>query len=340
MLEVLLATWQGAHFLRDQLDSLLAQETEPFTIVVADDGSTDDTLAILAEYDRAHPGRFRFLPPADARLGPQANFSRLLEAARADYIFLCDQDDVWLPGKMDAKLRAIRELEREHGPTTPCLVHSDLTVVDRHGAVLGSSFFAYAGIRPHLDSLMSLIATNVATGCASVINRALRDRAVPVPANALMHDHWVAQVAAAIGVITHLEESTILYRQHGGNALGAQHASAATFFDNLREALVGSHSLSVMERYVASAGALAGRVGDRLDPRSRAMLVAFAGLKRQPAVLRLLTLARHRIYKRERFKATVRMYILVFRLQRNRTRGAGHDDRPDDRATATGGSAS
>lgn len=315
-IEVLLATWQGARFLSEQLDSVLGQATLPFTILVGDDGSTDETPAILAEYDRAYPGRFRFLPQAAKRLGPLANFTRLIDVARADYIFFCDQDDIWLPGKMAATLEVIWELEKKHGKAMPCLVHTDLTVINERGRVLGASFFEYAGIQPRLHSLMSLLTVNVATGCTSVINRALRDRAVPVSPAALMHDHWMAQVAAAVGVIGYLDHSTILYRQHNRNSLGAQRASVASLFYNLRETLVGWRNLSVMDRYVAAAEALAERVGGCLDPHRRAMLIAFAGLKRQPPLLRLLTLARYRIYKRERAKATLGLYILAFRLRR------------------------
>lgn len=317
--EVLLATWNGEDFLRDQLDSLLAQRGVTFTILVSDGGSTDTTLDILGDYDRAHPGRFRFLPPPAGRLGPMANFGRLLAITDADYIFFCDQDDIWLPGKMAATLAMIRGLEAEHGVATPCLVHTDLTVIDATGTVLGKSFFDYAGIKPRLHSLMSLLTANVATGCTSVINRALRDRMETVPAAALMHDHWAAQVAAAVGVIGYLDRSTILYRQHGRNSLGAQRAGAADFFQDLHETLFGWRNLSVMERYVAAAGALAIRVGMDLDPRRRAMLLGFAGLKRQPRPMRLLTLARRGIYKRERFKATVGLYILAFRMKRDRT---------------------
>ncbi len=316
--EVLLATWNGEQFLRDQLDSLLAQSGVAFTILVGDGGSTDATLDILGAYDRAYPGRFRFLPQPADRLGPMANFARLLEATDADYTFFCDQDDIWLPGKMAGTLAMIRALEAEHGVATPCLVHTDLTVIDAIGTVLGKSFFDYAGIKPRLHSLMSLLTANVATGCTSVINRALRDRMGTVPATALMHDHWAAQVAAAVGVIGYLDRCTVLYRQHGRNSLGAQRAGAASFFHNLRETMFGWRNLSVMDRYVAAASTLATCLGRDLDPRGRAMLLAFAGLKRQPRLLRLLTLARHRIYKLERFKATVGMYILAFRLTRDR----------------------
>lgn len=288
-------------------------------ILVSDDGSTDDTMAILADYDLAYPNRFHFLPAADTRLGARANFGRLLEAANADYIFFCDQDDIWLPSKMMVTLDAIQALEGKHGKATPCLVHTDLTVIDQQGAVLGESFFDYAGIRPRLHSLMSLLTANVATGCTSVVNRALRDRAVPVPETALMHDHWMAQIAAAVGAIGYLDRSTILYRQHDGNNLGAQRAGTATFIQYVRETLFGWRSLSVMNRYVMVTATLAERVGGDLDKHQRDMLAAFASLKRQAAPLRLLTLARYRFYKRGRFKASIGMYILAFRLKRTRS---------------------
>lgn len=303
--------------MREQLDSLLAQTVTGFGVLVSDDGSTDDTKAILAEYDHAWPGRFRILPGVEGRLGPLGNFGRLVEAADADYIFLCDQDDIWLPDKMAVALDAIRALEARHGVTTPCLVHTDLTVVDRHCDVLGESFFGYVGIDPQLDSLASLLTGNIATGCTFVFNRALRDRAVPFPVAALMHDHWLALIASAVGVIDCVRQSSILYRQHGGNCLGARPAKSSTFLRTVSETFTGHQSLGVMQQYVQTAETLSLRVGGELDPGRRAMLAAFAGLTRRSPLRRLLTLARHRIYKRGRFKASIGLYVLAFRLSRD-----------------------
>ncbi len=162
------------------------------------------------------------IPSEGQNLGACGNFSRLLEQADAPYVMFCDQDDVWLPDKIEITLAAMRELERQHGAETPLLVHTDLMVVDERLNRLGKSLWLFQCTEPQrLTKLNRLLMQNFATGCTVMINRALRDLAVPVPAEALMYDWWLALVATAFGRVAAVEDPTVLYRQHGRNDTGA-----------------------------------------------------------------------------------------------------------------------
>jgi len=219
---VLLSTWNGAAWLPAQLESLLAQTHAGWTLVVRDDGSTDGTRALLDAYAE-RDARIRILPADGRRLGACGSFGALLEAVDAPWIAFCDQDDVWHPAKLERALGALRALEAAHGAATPLLVHSDLRPVRADGTPIAESFLAYQSLRP-VDGapLRELLAQNFVTGCAVTINRALRAAAAPVPAGVIMHDWWLALVAAATGRVQHLPEATIDYRQHGGNTIGAK----------------------------------------------------------------------------------------------------------------------
>lgn len=229
LVDILLATYNGAAYLAPQLDSLLAQTHGHFRLLVSDDGSSDDTLAILQRYQSAFGGRMVLLPNDAPNRAPAGgvlrNFERLMRASaedgRAAYLSFCDQDDVWLPEKTATLLAAAQALEAAHGSAIPCLVHSDLTVVDRDLQVLSPSFTAYQRIPPADITPRTLLSVNQVTGCATLINRALLQQALPLPAGAVMHDWWLALIAGS-GARHYLPQPLMLYRQHGRNQLGAR----------------------------------------------------------------------------------------------------------------------
>ena len=225
--DILLATYNGARYLAPQLDSLLAQTHSHFRLLVSDDGSRDDTLAILHRYQSAFGGRMVLLP-AQRSGGVLSNFGRLMQASAEDgvasHIAFCDQDDVWLPEKTARLLAAVQGMENLRGTAVPCLAHSDLTVVDRDLQVFSPSFAAYQRIAPPDIHRLTLLSVNQVTGCATLINRALLQLALPLPPQAVMHDWWLALLAGS-GARQWVAQPLILYRQHGRNQLGARDRS-------------------------------------------------------------------------------------------------------------------
>lgn len=325
-IEVLLATWNGARFLEAQLDSLFAQSERGFCVLVGDDGSDDGTLAILDRYERSFPGVLRRLEPAPRRLGPLANFARLLDAASARYVMFCDQDDVWLPGKIAKSLELMRDVERAHGNDWPVLVHTDLAVVDASCRELGPSFAVFSGIDPQRNTVPALLLGNVVTGCTIMANRALYAAARPVPAGATMFDHWLALVAAGIGTVAYLDEATCLYRQHAHNAIGAQRAGAVSLARRAARSLFGTANLRVLAKFTNHATALAERFSDRLGPENFTCAKAFAGVWALPRHRRFASLFGLGLMK-PGLVANIGLFILLTRDggRLAARRGAGSD---------------
>lgn len=264
-----LATFNSEAFLAELLDSLFSQTVQGFTLLVSDDCSTDGTLNILEEYAGRYPGRIHLLPPNPRRLGPRGNFGRLTDHATADYLMLCDHDDVWLPEKMALSLERMKALEGVHSPAVPLLVYTDLIVAGPDLQVLGPSFFRYSNIDALRNDLASLLTVNVGAGCAMTVNRALFERARPIPGEAMMHDHWLVLVAAALGAISYLPEPTILYRQHGSNAIGAQAAVTATLIRRIRQTIFSDNRRRLMVRYSRQAAILLARYGREMRVEHR-----------------------------------------------------------------------
>jgi glycosyltransferase involved in cell wall biosynthesis len=223
VVEVLLATFNGEHYLREQLDSILAQDYEYVRVLAKDDGSSDGTQNILDEYAERLPDRFRVIPGGVTGGSAKNNFLLLMKESTAEYICFADQDDVWLPHKVSITKRAMDELESCWGKDVPLLVFSDLRVVDDQLRTLQASYWAYEKLRPQrVRRLGALLVQNVVTGCTCMLNRKLVDLSLSMPEEAIMHDHWVALLASAMGKTNAIEAQTVLYRQHDKNVIGSE----------------------------------------------------------------------------------------------------------------------
>ncbi|HYE06752.1 MAG TPA: glycosyltransferase [Planctomycetota bacterium] len=292
VIDILLATFDGAAFLAEQLDSLARQSYPRWRLLVADDGSRDGTLALLRAYAAADP-RIEILDNPRPGRGAAANFAFLIGRSRAPYAMCCDQDDVWDADKVALSLARIRQVERRVGTRTPVLVHSDVRVVDQRLAITDPSGWDVHRIRPDpRRPLRRVLGHNDGvTGCALIANRALIDAARPVPDGAFMHDWWLLLVATAFGVRALLPRATLAYRQHGRNAIGAKRVDAAY----LRRVVARAGDL--LGKQVVQAEAFLGRYGDRLAGRDRRDVVAFIALARLGPIARRLAIVRHGFWK-------------------------------------------
>jgi glycosyltransferase involved in cell wall biosynthesis len=221
---IVMAVHNGQRYLAEQLDSLLAQTFCDWTLLVRDDGSTDGSFKIIEDYAEKHQ-RIEVLQDNLGNLGAKNCFSILLSEAlnrNADYVACCDQDDVWLAEKLGYALSVMFERESQKSPALPLLVHTDLEVVDAALNPISMSFMKFAGIsQPEDVPLSVLLVQNHVVGCTMLVNRALLEKALPVPEHARMHDWWLALCARSIGNIHYLNRADIQYRQHHENTLGA-----------------------------------------------------------------------------------------------------------------------
>lgn len=214
--QILLATYNGARFLREQLDSLFNQTYQDFRILIRDDGSTDDTLLIIEEYQRKFPDKINVLTDNLKNVGATQNFGVLLENASADYVFFCDQDDVWIKHKIELSLQKIQALENGN-LEVPCFIFSDMKAMDEAGNITDDSVWSKLLLHPEYCTLNRLLIQNIPHGCTMLINKAMRNLAAPIPKEAILHDHWMALLAAACGKSAYIEEPLLLLRNHTQN---------------------------------------------------------------------------------------------------------------------------
>ena len=300
---LLLATYNGAAHLPELVASL-GEQTYPFSrLVTGDDGSTDHTPSLVEHWTRDSEFTVTVQPRRSAPLGPGLNFGGLLADAlelpalgQRRYYLFCDQDDVWLPNKIEKLVAALKLAEQTH-PGVPILVHSDLLVVDPQLNVIDPSFWHYQNIDPARHKLNHLLLQNTVSGCACIFNDALAQLASPVPAAATMHDWWLALVASAFGEIVPVYDSLILYRQHAANDQGAARYNLPYITKKFWSLLAGRDFDRLIGQRIAQARAFYARYRDRLSPNHCSLLEDFISIRDQGFVERRRRLARHRLAK-------------------------------------------
>ena len=239
--EILLASYNGEAYIKEQIDSILSQTDEHWHLTVSDDGSTDKTSEILDSYVLNDPNRIARVFSGRRFGNARDHFFWLMEQCPADYMFTCDQDDRWNPEKVQKTLEKLIEAENEYGKGMPILVFTDQTPTDAQLNPLAPSLMRYQNqFFEHFD-YRSILMQNVVTGGAMGINRALADLAMKCvdPAQTIMHDWWVAAVAARFGKIIYIDEPLSDYRQHGTNSVGAKDVRSIAHIANMLAHLDG-----------------------------------------------------------------------------------------------------
>ena len=230
---ILLSTYNGEKYLSEQLDSVLAQTYQNIIVIVRDDGSSDGTVLILEKYALLYKEKIHIVPSESKNFGASGSFSFLIEyvlekkevlGLAGTYMMFCDQDDIWFREKVELQISKMLAVE-SNSSARPILIHSDLRVVSAENQLIAGSFVEYQGLEIGRNRFTNIIISNLATGCTVLINEQLARKAIPIPKNAIMHDWWLALVAAAFGEVIFLNIPLVSYRQHGRNTIGAKEFS-------------------------------------------------------------------------------------------------------------------
>lgn len=295
MVDILMAVYNGERYLKEQLDSIFSQTYKDWRLLIIDDASTDNTKQILFEYRDKYPDKIELFFNNENQKAPQKVFFKLIQDSSAEYIATCDHDDVWLPDKLELTLGKMKELEEKWGTDFPLLVHTDLKVVDEKLDVISPSMLKSQKLNSNAQSMRDFMVQNHVTGCTMMINRQLANIVKRLPDEALMHDWWFALVASAFGAIGFVDKPTILYRQHGGNQVGAKSVSQMSFLAK-RIADKTATKLAMDKTYLQAAAFLK-EYKKELSPRQRDMLLKYANIPKQNKFGRLWTLCSQNYFK-------------------------------------------
>ena len=214
-IDILLATYNGEKYLKEQIESILNQTYSNFRLLISDDCSQDNTLEILKEYEEKDDRVEVFLQ--EQNLGYVKNFEFLLSQVENEIYALSDQDDIWLDDKLEC---AVNKLEEENAD----LYFSDLYLIDQNGKQISDSFWKEKGFYKKIikdKKYKGLILNNYVTGCTIVSKKQYIKDIIPFPKD-MMHDYWIALVTSLKGKIIYDRQPHIKYRQHGNNQIGSK----------------------------------------------------------------------------------------------------------------------
>ena len=208
MISVCIPTYNGARFIRQQLDSIICQLNDEDEIIISDDSSKDNTLEVI---NRLHDSRIRVYK--GNYHSPIFNLENALSKAKGDVIFLADQDDIWLPNKVEVIIKYLKQYD--------CVV-SDAIVVDEKENVLLDSFMAYHGSKP---GFINNLIKNSYLGCCMAFNRKIMQLSLPFPKTIPMHDIWIGAIADCFGKPVFINDRLVKYRRHSNTVTNPEKKS-------------------------------------------------------------------------------------------------------------------
>ena len=217
-IQILLATYNGEKFLSKQLDSIINQEYRLWDVLIHDDGSIDNTISILNEYQNNYPKKIILLNDKKLFSNASKNFFHLIKnrSKEADLYCLCDQDDIWHKKKLELIIKEYNLVEEKKS----VLIHSDLSLVDSSGNLLENSHNKLIKYQKNLITKKTSLYYNPVPGCAMTINSALANK-ISYSKYMVMHDWWILLYAIyENATILYIEFPLVKYRQHSENVLG------------------------------------------------------------------------------------------------------------------------
>lgn len=285
---ICMATYNGEKYIKEQIESIFLQSYVDWILFIRDDNSTDKTLDILRECVNRCPDRIILIEDENIQAGSaKKNFASIINWVNEHYCFnyfmLSDQDDYWISTKIEKSIKRIKECEEKY--SGPVLVHSDLKVVDHNLDTLGESFIKYRNLNPKVKDIAHLLVQNNITGCTMCWNSKLNTLLDLENDEIVMHDWWIALVATCFGHIEFIDESTILYRQHENNVVGATKVNSLGFIINR---LIGnSHVKETLVMSTIQADAFGRYYDNQLKEEQKKLITRFANIYQKNKLVRI-----------------------------------------------------
>ncbi|MGN1206208.1 MAG: glycosyltransferase family 2 protein [Eubacterium sp.] len=276
---IILATYNGEKYLREQLESILSNTFTDYEIHICDDGSTDGTVAIAKEYVEKYPQIS--LWQNEKNQGYTKNFLQAMKRETTPYVMLCDQDDIWKPDKIEMTYRAMKEAEESEN--MPILVFTDAENYDDATKKDMGSFHKTSHLDTKKFDTAHLFMENKCIGCTIMCNAKVRDYLTELPEEIRVHDWWLALICSHFGKVIYLDKMTLHYRQHSDNMIGT-----SSFFQYLAQRI--SHwkeQKEAIRATMAQGNAFYHIFGDKIqDPKRKKCAYEFSKMSEKNVIMR------------------------------------------------------
>ncbi|MDG4525178.1 glycosyltransferase family 2 protein [Streptococcus suis] len=298
---ILMSTYNGQQFLAEQIRSIQEQSYTDWTLFIRDDGSSDNTKEILKDFEHQDSRIHLIDSDKSDNLGVIKSFHKLVNHDRADYYFFSDQDDVWLPNKLELSLKEAQNYLAD----LPLMVYMDLKVVNQDLEIMTESMVKSQSHHANTE-LVQELTENTVTGGVAMINHALAEMWQETD-DILMHDWYLALLASAFGNLVFIDQPAELYRQHSDNVLGARtlskrfkkwirpHILFAVYWDLIKNSQKQARHLLQMP----------------LSQSNRELIEAFVTIMDKPMLERFRILRKYGLKKNKAFHTLVFTTLIV-----------------------------
>lgn len=282
---VILTTFNGSKYIEKQLESILNQTVQPDEIIICDDKSTDQTISILNNYSNNSKIK---LFVNNKQLGVVENFKQAAKLAQhGNWLVFSDQDDIWIPQKLEI-LRG--EMQLIDDDTTPALIFSDLSVIDKNDKIVAVSFWEKQKIKPEKINLARLLYGSVVTGCTMIINYPMAEEFFCMDNDNYLHDEWLALIAYSFGKVKFLKERLVLYRQHENNVTYSEAYKTSGFINKIKtDFSYFFNKEKFLSREFDLAKKFLLKYRNRLDPKNIETMEKFIKLKDKNYIIQRIT---------------------------------------------------
>lgn len=298
---ILMSTYNGQQFLAEQIRSIQEQTYTDWTLFIRDDGSSDNTKEILKDFERQDSRIHLINSDKSDNLGVIKSFHKLVNHDRADYYFFSDQDDVWLPNKLELSLNEAKN----YPANLPLMVYMDLKVVNQDLEIMTESMVKSQSHHANTE-LVQELTENTVTGGVAMINHTLAEMWQETD-DVLMHDWYLALLASAFGNLVFIDQPGELYRQHSDNVLGARtlskrfkkwirpHILFAVYWDLIKNSQKQARHLLQMP----------------LSQSNRELIEAFVTIMDKPMLERFRILRKYGLRKNKAFHTLVFTTLII-----------------------------
>ena len=303
-IDVLLATYNGEKYIEEQIESILNQTYKNINLIISDDKSTDGTIEILKKYENKDERITAYFQKEN--LGYVKNFEFLLKQVKSNFYMLSDQDDVWLPEKIEKSMETLKMQDAD-------LVFGDLEIVDEKLNTVNPSFGDFMllnrKINKCIDSYEVNYLYNCVTGCTILSKKKFLEKILPIPSNSkyLIHDYWIALIVALNGKLAYIPEKYIKYRQHGNNQVGTDKISHKfNKLNQVRELFINV-KLGIFGPYVENND----RFPKEIQQLNKEALEYFQMVEKKKNFNFRKWNVYHKLYKNETFKYYILNFIIM-----------------------------
>ncbi len=307
MIDILMATYNGEDYIKEQINSILDQSFQEFRLIICDDQSDDKTFEILKEYKKNYPKKIYLYKNIVRQGSAKKNFISMFKYIESDYIMFADQDDVWLKDKIKNSYELIIAKECILIKKSPIIIHTNLKIVNQDKLVISESFYQHQNISASKNNFKNILIQNIFVGCTIMINKEMANlvKGVCDDSRIIMHDWIIGILGVGCGHAYYIDTPQILYRQHNNNSVGASNPYKLKKLFNLKKQYNNIRNTFFQAEYVKE------KFGDIFNKQDKKILNIYSNFCYNSRWKKMHSTLKYKLYKQGFIRSVAQCFIIL-----------------------------